>query len=320
MKTIILMIVSVMLASMVYADGQINIAYSPYTINQPGSYIVVKDLTATTNIPTISINTSDVTIDLNGHNIYGAGQITDGIWSAVGNNNITITNGVVRDWGHNGISLSGNDVQVSKVKSYNNGNQGFYLVGTSMRVIDCIADSNTRNGFEIGSNGIITGCIASNNGVGIYVGGNGCQVIENNTLSNTNGGIFVNAAGGLIKNNTASSNNAHGITIGGNGGCQIIENNVSYNASNGIDATQGGCLIKGNVAFHNTNGSGIFSQADNQIIENTCLSNSYGIYGAGGVIISRIISVIGIPTKGFIAFPAEGSTWNKTGSMVTTFR
>src|SRR5208283_2723366 len=108
MKTIILVMFSVMLASMVYADGQINIAYSPYTISIPGSYIVVKNLTTAINLNAITINTSDVTIDLNGHTLYGpgttAGSGGDGIHSDTGDN-ITVTNGAIRNFNGNGINL-----------------------------------------------------------------------------------------------------------------------------------------------------------------------------------------------------------------------
>ncbi len=271
MKTIILMIVSVMLASMVYADGQINIAYSPYTINQPGSYIVVCNITAGSTNPTITINTSDVTIDLNGHTLYGVQHNIDGIYSAVGNNNITVTNGVVRDWGYSGIALYGNNVQVSKVKSYNNGYQGFYLVGTSMRVMDCIADSNTQNGIEIGNAGIITGCIATNNGFeGIKVDGNSCQIIQNNANNN---GDFVFLM-------------YDGINVKGNN-CQIIENNASGNALAGIHVWgSGGCLINNNNTSNNLD-SGIYTNGNNQIIENTCSSNPGGIVPFSGDYVAR---------------------------------
>ncbi len=284
MKKIILIIVSMMLASMVYADGQINIAYTPYTISTPGSYIVVKDLTAGTTNPTITINTSDVTIDLNGHNIYGAGQITDGIWSAAGNNNITITNGVVRDWGHNGISLSGNDVQVSKVKSYNNGYNGFFLGGTTMRVINCIANKNGCDGFNLNEDAIITGSVASYNGFasigfncsGIDIGNN-CTVTDNKASSNALGIYADNNS--IVKDNTANGNQT-GIIIGSR--CRVIGNTCNDSLNNGIQ-TQGGTMnvIENNLIINNY--IGIYLDGNgNFYASNRASGNNMNYYNYGG--------------------------------------
>jgi len=76
MKTFSLLCFYLILAGFVFAAGQIDIAYSPYTITQPGSYIVVNDLTTAPNLDCIDITTSNVTLDLNGHTLYGAGSTT----------------------------------------------------------------------------------------------------------------------------------------------------------------------------------------------------------------------------------------------------
>src|SRR5271155_889756 len=121
MKFLAFLFSSIVLTGTVFASGVIDIAYSPYTITNPGSYIVVKDLTTAQNLDGIDINTSNVTIDLNGHTLYGPGTTAssfgNGIYSYVnGVDNITITNGAILNFYGNGISLYNAQVHISKVK------------------------------------------------------------------------------------------------------------------------------------------------------------------------------------------------------------
>ena len=92
-----LLLLSIILTGSVGAVGQIDIAYSPYTISQPGSYIVVKDLKVGPDMRCILIDTSNVTLDLNGHTLYGggttAGTFGTGIVIANQHNSISIKNG-----------------------------------------------------------------------------------------------------------------------------------------------------------------------------------------------------------------------------------
>lgn len=74
MKQFLVSLIGVMLlGSLVSAAGLIDIAYSPYTISNAESYIVVSNLTTLTNQIAILILYSNVTLDLNGHTLYGAG-------------------------------------------------------------------------------------------------------------------------------------------------------------------------------------------------------------------------------------------------------
>ena len=87
-------------------DGQIDIATLPYTISQPGSYVVVKDLTlSTTGADGITITANNVTLDLNGHTLTGpgkyAGSYDRGITVPGYLTNVEVRNGTVRNWPNN---------------------------------------------------------------------------------------------------------------------------------------------------------------------------------------------------------------------------
>lgn len=109
MKTLAFLFSTLILAGSVFASGVIDIAYSPYTINNGGSYIVVKDLTTAQNLNCITVNTSNVTIDLNGHTLYGAGSTVGssgyGIYAPF--NNISVKNGTIVNFYTDGVYLEG---------------------------------------------------------------------------------------------------------------------------------------------------------------------------------------------------------------------
>lgn len=108
-KVLFVVCITLAFAKSVFATGVIDIAYSPYTISNPGSYLVVKDLTTAINLDCIDIAASDVTIDLNGHTLYGAGSTTgstgSGIYDVAVDNNITIKNGNIDGFRGSGVSF-----------------------------------------------------------------------------------------------------------------------------------------------------------------------------------------------------------------------
>ena len=239
----------------------------------------MKDLTTALNLDCIDINTSNVTIDLNGHTLYGAGTtlgtVGTGIYdlNTLGSNNISIFNGTVRDFYFYGIFLYGSQVQVSRVNvSYNRENG---IVINSGSVFDCNASYNTVDGIACENGGIIRNNNATNNGsYGIYCGGGGGTVISGNNLSyNNSDGI--NGGNATIFNNFAYYNHGNGITIT-NG---VVENNTADSNYNGITAQ--GSMIIGNFCHqNNTGGAGIQAFYNNTIENNTVYANSTGIFAA----------------------------------------
>src|SRR5262245_42065885 len=82
------------------------IASLPFNISQRGSYYLTGNLIGTADNNGIGIFTSDVTIDLCGFTVRGVATSVNGIVAGVGNTNIVVKNGIVRDWGGNGVELS----------------------------------------------------------------------------------------------------------------------------------------------------------------------------------------------------------------------
>ncbi len=305
MKTLALLFSSILLTGTVFASGVIDIAYSPYTISKPGSYIVVKDLTTAQNLNCFIVNTSDVTIDLNGHTIYGPGQNGSGgsgIYSAAGNN-ITITNGTFSNFNGYGIDLPVAQAHISKVKIVGcntgirvdggliennlvteNGDYGivcgnaFYPAVIMNNVVS--NNDNLEGGiFDFPAIFVTTNCDIIGNNVtgnladGIYVTNNNCKITGNTVINNTgyDGAIYVTGNTCIITGNNVNSNSGvGGIMVGGNN-CTITGNNVANNSAYGIYAGYG-CNIIGNTVDSNSTG-GIFVNNGCRVSDNEVYSN-----------------------------------------------
>ena len=211
MKLVLGLLMCLVLSSYVFAVGQMDIAYSPCTISQPGSYIVVKDLHVPQDKIGITISTSNVTLDLNGHTIYGAGTTVGstsmGIFLGIGNN-ITVRNGIVRDFCSHGLYLgSGFNHRVSGIQAYGNGEIGIGIFGTGSLVTDCQAAYNKSAGIQVGYSSIVTGCSAIHNRYAGIAASQGC-LIQNNTLRDNGTGIFGSYANQIIGNTLINQTDA----------------------------------------------------------------------------------------------------------------
>ena len=75
----------------------------PYTINQPGSYYLSRNLTMTADSNGITVKADNVTIDLMGFTLKGRGTgEKDGI-TMNGRSNVEVRNGTVENWGGAGV-------------------------------------------------------------------------------------------------------------------------------------------------------------------------------------------------------------------------
>lgn len=161
----------------------------PYTISNPGFYYLSGNLTYTGTGSAISITADNVTLDLMGFSLTGAGKdISDsGIKMVHVNgvdpsNNVEIRNGTVS--GFNGGVIAGSNIRVSRIRAFNN-KWGIFIPGQSGSTLveGCIA-SNNWNGIQLGG-GKISACVACDNtGTGILLDGPGAvigNVANNNT-------------------------------------------------------------------------------------------------------------------------------------------
>jgi hypothetical protein len=197
----------------------------PATITTQGIYCLTGDLTTSmTSGNAITINTNNVTIDLNGHKLggfaAGAGTNAYGIY-ANQRQNITIRNGTVR-----GFMLG---IVHDDASSY---------TGSSGHLIEDIrADGNTVAGMWIlGTGNIIRnnqvvktgGSTVSDNAHGILAYGSGSSIM-NNDITDTVGqgelgisyGVYINYCSGCaietnrISNSTAGLSYSYGVFIAG---------------------------------------------------------------------------------------------------------
>ena len=115
---------------------RIPISALPFAILGPGSYVVTADLVSV-GTPGISIFASDVTIDLDGHDLVGlmAGPAEDCIVITPGLDNVTVFNGSIHDWGGDGLDLGS---------------------GTGHRVSDLTVESCGETGVLLGADGLMS--------------------------------------------------------------------------------------------------------------------------------------------------------------------
>jgi hypothetical protein len=286
MKSLLITISLIMLisSSVVFGAGLIDISYAPYKITRPGSYILVSDLTTISNQTAIAISTSNVSIDLNGHTIFGPGinigTVGMGIVAISSTyTNIKVTNGTVRDFPLIGILLAGPSCQIIGVQAHRNGFSGIFIANNGI-ISDSIVSDNTAYGIYANTGSKIDGNNAYGNKVGINAS-NACIITNNVAYDNTSEGIS-GASGCYVYGNSVYNNDHDGLYAGN--GSVVINNSASLNLDNGI-RTGSGCTVKDNSAYNNT-GNGIKVTSGCEVTDNSCRINS--IYGINGYSENRI--------------------------------
>lgn len=233
-------------------EARTPISSVPYTIQNPGSYYVAADLNGIASQHGITINSDDVTLDLNGFTLQGVPGSLDGI--TVVNTfpdhvNITIENGVLRDWGGEGLDAAwGSNGVVRAVKAVENASHGIRISDTWI-VKDCHAIANGSIGIYANDNCLISDCVAtgnSSNGVKVV---SVCIVRDCVIQKNGASGLRVQNDNRII-GNTVDDNDRDGIRIT-SGDTRVEGNHVTDNEWRGIAATSAGALIIRNTAAGN---------------------------------------------------------------------
>jgi hypothetical protein len=167
-RSLLVLTIALLVPACAFAvDGQVVINQStvmagggfPYKITQPGSYKLSGNLNVPSPVDGIDISTDNVTLDLNGFTITGAGinvctaaQQCNGIFSP--NNNITLKNGTIQGF-TNGVNLSGGGHSVADIKATTITSMGM-LIGNPFVppsvVVRCTAFNNSLGssaGFRV---------------------------------------------------------------------------------------------------------------------------------------------------------------------------
>ena len=238
-------------------EARTPISSLPYTISNSGSYFLTTSLTSVSG-DGIDITTNNVTLDLNGFTLLGAGSGA-GINVLNPARNLSIRNGVLDSWGNGGVNATnGFNCQLERLRESNCGNIGL-AAGNNCSVLFCTATGNISNGIAVGNNCVVRDCTANDNtglqAFGIQVG-SGCVVKDCTTTSNFGGGILVQGNDCLIADNNCSENG--GITgayvpigISILGARNRIDNNNAGNNTYGIAFIPGPGILPASVNVTN---------------------------------------------------------------------
>ncbi len=281
----------------VFVEPAKQISSLPFTISKPGTYYVQANLTGKSGQDGITINASQVTVDLQRYVLRGVPG--SGVGIRVGDNLgfVTIEGGVVANWGSQGIYSPNSKPVINGTSADDNGTGGIVVEGGSV-VENLSADSNTGDGIDPGDGSIVRGCYAhTNTGTGINAGLN-CDISSCIVTANTGGGIIV-SDNSQVSGCTVSANGNTGIQGGAYclvSGCMVVSNagdgiaitdngNVGnclsfQNAGNGI--TTGNFSPVANCTARNNQANGISVGGSCVVDGSICLSN--GMASAAGIL------------------------------------
>jgi parallel beta-helix repeat protein len=210
-----------------------QISSLPYTISDQGFYYLASNLTFKgTTGNGITVNASDVTLDLMGFCLNGPGKeagVHRGISIPENQSNVEIRNGSLSNWETGIVSFSEGICNGVRV--------------IAIRVRETKYDGISLSAAASGTNHLVMGCSV------MLAGGNG--ILAGN--------------GSLVKGNHIARNNGHGIWV--LPGCTVEGNVTQSNGGNGIKSSSG-CTITRNTAYSNT-GMGILTDNDCTIVNNT---------------------------------------------------
>ncbi len=255
----------------------------PVTITASGSYRLSSNLTMTDVFSNgIAVNTSNVSIDLNGFAVIGqivcSGTPTTcaptlaggtGILGSDPRKFIRVRNGTVRGMGNGGVDL-----------------------GSGSEVTDLRVTSNGGSGIVVRNDAVVSGNLVYQNGL-VGVVARGGSVVTNNAVSRNgtdgigDGANLLNHVGVLASGNSVYQNGVDGLVLVDEGS-SITGNTVYDNGQHGILAGDG-AMVNGNTMVSNANfglsnfGSGAVTFTDNVMSGNSAnVESGSGMFDRGG--------------------------------------
>ncbi len=236
-------------------EARTPISSLPFTISNSGSYYLTASLTGTagnSGITTAS-GVNDVTVDLNGFSLIGVATSVSGFNTQ--GSRIMVKNGILRNWGANGINAAaGQNNEFKNLIAANNGVTGIDA-GSRSLVESCEAETNGTHGIAVGGGSIVRNCLANRNantGINCYNTGSipnsavvtGCSAAQNSI------GISI-SLNSFISENNLLNNSFAGVSITGNGS-RVENNNLDFNY-NGVNTPGATNVIIRNTFTGNTN-------------------------------------------------------------------
>ncbi len=268
-----------------------------YRIVKPGSYYLTGPVTGVSGKKGIEIAVNNVSIDLCGFALEGVTGSLAGIDTTAGGNNLSVSNGVIRNWDADGIRLyvsttargyrltnlhaSGNAIAGFRVgagavfsdcASSTNGGDGFVVVGNGT-MDNCSATGNTGTGYMMFYGSTLRGCSASENGahgfrLNEYITAQGCSAY----LNGQDG--FSATFGCSITGCSSNKNTESGFDVGN--GCTVSHCSAASNSADGITTSTGTFIINNNCASNTESGIRVFG-SDSRIEGNNVRASLRGI-------------------------------------------
>ena len=236
-----------------------------FIITQPGSYYLTGNMTGVSGKNGISIQASNVTVDLNGFALIGVTGSFNGLVVSQGQTNIRVHNGSAVSWPFT----------------------AFYLQTTTGGECDHLrASQNGGTGLNLGDNFVVNNVIANANGDGL-VTRNNCVIDHATATANSDVGI---GAGSdcVLKDCNASGNSLVGIAVADR--CVVAHCTVATNGPQVSIGFEGGIVANANCqitdnAVSGNKGPGIrTADRNNRIDSNLCVANTdYGIKSSGPI-------------------------------------
>jgi len=260
----------------------------------------------------IIIQADNISVDLCGFELAGGpNPTTGGIVVSGPHTNLTVYNGIIRNWGGIAVDAStGTGNRFESLKIFNNKGAGL-LSGTLSQVRSSSVSFNNGDGMVLGANSAVIDSMAiANNGRGIVVA-DSCSIKNSSVNANTNGGIFAGLncllnqcvvvsnfnLGGLVVSSSSSVvecvvNNNSGTGITTDSYCTVRDCDVVHNAGAGI-LVRDNCSIKNSTVNANPNG-GIFAGLNSLVSQCIAVSNiNVGNSSLGsGITVSNNSSVL----------------------------
>lgn len=277
------------------SEGRIPIVSST-TIEQPGHYVVVRDIEST-NPDVIVVNSSDVTLDLEGHTIIRAGSTGRPVLIGADATDITIRNGRL-EGGASGVTQvytgSRATIRLEELEIEGTTQFGIELLQLEyVEILRCRVAGNVAatgivlSGATDAFGGRIIGNVVENTqSHGISLQGLKGGEVRDNHVYNPGGngsadGIQLwsssgwDAGGNRVSGNTIRSSGDHGITVSADvPGNIIIGNTLTDNAGDGIFLFSGADLVVRNIASNNGgNGISLFAEY-NVLRDNHAVGNA----------------------------------------------
>ncbi|CAN5741035.1 hypothetical protein BH11PLA1_BH11PLA1_20040 [soil metagenome] len=194
-------------------------ATSVFRISQPGSYYLTGNVIGVAGKSGIEIASSSVTIDCNGFTLLGAAGSLDAITCIPNPGQLGVKNGIIVNWGGDGVDASGMALSVVEGMVINTvGGRGI-VTGPGSVVKNCVVNG-VAGGIEVADNSAVDRCTVLNSSArGIATGGS-CRVTNCDVAATAGDGYQVTGRCVLLENRAdscgATAPNVHFHAIGTN--------------------------------------------------------------------------------------------------------